>query len=67
MPSTFVQIGAHYVNLELVTSIELVADTHDPAKIVAARVYFTHGKSQDFKSAGDIQGLADWLRAHKAP
>jgi hypothetical protein len=67
MPTTFVQVGSHWINLDLVTGVELVPDPHDPAKIIAARVHYTTGKQQDFKVPAEIQGLADWLRAHKAP
>lgn len=67
MSTTFVQVGNHWINLDLVTVIELVVDAHDPAKIVAARVHFTTGKSQDFTVPADVQNLAGWLRAHKAP
>jgi hypothetical protein len=41
--ATFVQVGNNWVNVELVTSIELVPDPHDPAKIAAARVHYTTG------------------------
>ena len=48
MSTTFIQVGNHWINLDLVTDIELVPDAHDPAKTVAACVHYTTGKSQDF-------------------
>lgn len=67
MPTTFVQVGNHWINLELVVGIELVPDPNDPTRYAAARVHFTNGKRQDFTQAVDIHDLAAWLRAHKAP
>jgi hypothetical protein len=67
MPHAFVQVGNHHINLDLVTSVELVPDLHDPAKVVSARIHYTTGKSQDFTVPADIQSLAGWLRSHKAP
>jgi hypothetical protein len=65
--ATFIQVGNNWINVELVTSIELVPDPHDPAKIAAARVHYTTGKQHDFTVAADIQGLTSWLRSRKAP
>jgi hypothetical protein len=65
--ASFLQVGTHWVNLELVFDIELVPDPHDPSKIIAARVHYTIGKHQDFNVPADVQNLAGWLRSHKAP
>jgi hypothetical protein len=66
MATAFIQIGNHWVNLELVIGIELLPDPHDPAKIIAARVHYTTDKHQDFPAQADIQALVNWLRSHKA-
>ena len=66
MPTTFVQVGNHWINLELVAGIELMPDPNDLKRYVSARVHFTNGKFQDFTQSTDIQDLAAWLRAHKA-
>lgn len=65
--STFVQVGNHWINLERLAGIELVPDPGDPTRYAAARVHYTTGKLQDFPAQADIQALAAWLRAHKAP
>jgi len=67
MGHTFVQVGRHWINVDLVTSIEIVQDPNDPAKLIAARVHYTTGKDQDFKVPAEVQDLADWFRAHRAP
>lgn len=66
MPAAFVQVGNHWINLELVTGVELVEDANQPGKIIAARVHFTTGKQQDFQVGTDVQALATFLRNHKA-
>jgi hypothetical protein len=67
VPVTFVQVGVFWINLELVAAVEIVPDLRDANKPASARVHYTNGKSQDFTVPADIQALADWLRAHKAP
>ena len=66
MPITFVPVGGHWVNLELVTSIELVEDPKQVGQISSARVHYTTGKHQDFKVPAEIKDLRDFLQAHKA-
>ena len=66
MPIAFVQVGAHWINLDLVTSIELIEDQHQPGKVVAARVHYSTGKQQDFKVSVELQELEVFLRNHKA-
>ena len=72
MPANFVQIGAFFVNLELVTSIELVFN-QDPGQpqqsagqAAGVRVHFTTGKHQDFLEPQDVREIVEWMRAHKA-
>lgn len=63
----FVQVGSHWINLELVTGVELVENPKQPGVIIAARVHYTTGKQQDFQVSADIQELATFLKNHKAP
>ena len=67
MPVNFIQVGDIWVNLELVTSVELVDDPQHPGQPKAARVHYSTGKSQEFIVPADIRQLADWLRMHNAP
>jgi hypothetical protein len=69
MPTTFIQVGNHWINLDLVTGIELVPDPKDQTQTnyVCARVWYTNGKSQEFMDAADVKILSTWLKAHKAP
>ena len=66
MPAVFVQVGTFWVNLELVTIIELVEDQNQPGKVISARVHYTNGKEKDFLVASEVQALATFLRNHKA-
>lgn len=64
MPSRFVQVGNHWINLELVTGIELIEDQNK--KVSGARVHFSTGKLQDFRVGEDVEELIIFLRNHKA-
>ena len=66
MSHAFVQIGPHWINLDLVTSVELVEDPNQAGVVHAARIHFSTGKHQDYKVAADVQELRDFLRSHKA-
>jgi hypothetical protein len=67
MSTTFVQVGSFWVNLDQVNGVEMIQDSNDPTKLIAARVHYANGKSQDFTVSADIQSLVGWLRTHKAP
>ena len=65
--SLFVQVGAHWINLELVASIEFVdPPTPPPGSAPIARIHFTTGKQQDFYDQAQVKDLVDFLRRHKA-
>lgn len=66
MAITFVQAGRHFVNLETVTSVELVESAKKPDEIVAVRVHFSTGKHQDFKGPDEIEQLKLFLEMHRA-
>jgi hypothetical protein len=66
MPPTFIQVGAVWINLSVVTSVELQESPDVQGKPIGARVNYTSGKFQTFEEPTDIQELAAWLRAHKA-
>lgn len=67
MPHTFVQVGSTFINLELVTCVELVLDPVDQTNLIGARVHYTSGPPQDFKRPPEVQALVAWLRSHQAP
>lgn len=69
MPHTFLQVGTHWINLDLVTSVELVVrpTTADPNAVGVARITFAGGRHMDFTSPANIQTIAAWLHDHKAP
>ncbi len=66
MPARFVRIGRHWINLDLVTSVEFVESRKDPEKVVAMRVNFSTGKHQDFKGADEVEQLKQFLESHPA-
>lgn len=57
----FVQAGNHWINLELVTSIEFVEAPKDPDRLIAVRVHYTTGKSQDFRESEQIDAIRTFL------
>jgi hypothetical protein len=66
MDPVFVQVGKSWINLSVVTSVDLVVDPDDPKRVKEARLNYTSGKFQRFEDQDSIQLLATWLRAHKA-
>lgn len=67
MSKTFIKIGDHWLNLDLVTRVELVPDRQDPSKTEFAKVHFvTGGEPHVFSEAAEVETLAEWLRKHKA-
>jgi hypothetical protein len=67
MSYPFLEIGAFWINLELVTSVEFVRDPVKPTVITKARVHYCHGQYQDFTDPADIQSIGDWLQNHRLP
>lgn len=68
MPNTFVEIGPFWVNLDLVSIVELVGGMAESPSTdtQAARVHFTSGKPLDLSEPTHIETLLKWLRKHKA-
>lgn len=67
MPHTFLLVGSTWLNLDLVTNIDVVTHANDPSKVTAAQVWFTHGKTITFTDDTEVRALCTWLQAHKAP
>jgi hypothetical protein len=73
MATTFVRVGAHYVNMDLVASVEMIfsqqpgQEAADPGQPTGARIHYTTGSHQDFLDTAAAQQLDAWLKAHQAP
>lgn len=65
--SQFVEVGQHWLNLELVMSIELIHAPNDPGKLIGAKVYYRSGTTQDFTDPAAVRQLDVFLRSHRAP
>jgi len=64
--SQFIQAGWHWINLERVTSIELLESPTVPNTVVMARVHYSTGKEQDFSKPDEIKAIHEYLKTHRA-
>jgi hypothetical protein len=66
--SQFIQVIDHWINLDQVTSIQLVPSRKDDTGTTTAlvRVHYSSGKAMEFKQPDSIQILTDFLENHRA-
>ena len=62
----FVRVGMHWLNLEQVTSVELVESLQKPGVIEMVRVHYATGQTNEFTAVDQIRELAEFLKAHQA-
>jgi hypothetical protein len=67
MPNAFLKVGSHWINLDLVRSIEILSDVKNPALPASMTVHYCDGHKKDFNKSADVQAVLDWLQAHRAP
>lgn len=67
MSYAFVPVGQHWINLDLVKTIELVDDPKRPGVPISVRVhYLSTDKYQDFTGETEVSDLVNFLRTHRA-
>ncbi len=64
--SQFIVVDRHWINLDLVTRIELVESRKTAGTTAVARVHFCNGKHFDFKREDSIRELEEFLENHRA-
>jgi hypothetical protein len=62
----FLQVGRQWINLDLVTEIELMGDEIDPTNVMLAKVHYCGGGQQDFDNNQDIDRIKRFLEGHRA-
>lgn len=62
----FLHVGRHWINLDMVLRVELVASKANKDRVTAARVHYADGKYHDFRDPESVTTLEEWLREHEA-
>jgi hypothetical protein len=64
--AVFFEVGRQWLNMDLVTGVELMGDQSDPTNVKVARVHYSNGGTQDFQDNQDVVRIKKFLESHRA-